>query len=476
MGSMSSSPTDQTAPDNSPSIGARINRLPVLRSHRFIAFVIGLGVFFDQYENFLAPIMSTVLEKHFHLDGTDLSLVLASGFLGQCVGALGMGRLADRIGRQHTFIINLLIYSIASIVCGLAPHAAVLVMARFVTGIGIGGEYALADSYLADILPARVRGRYIVGAYTISFFGVPLSGFLARWLVPLQPLGVEGWRWMFIIGGIGGLVVWMIRSVLPESPTWLEAHGRTDEAEKIVRRWEEEAQKAGHALSQPDTHIHPAPHTTVHFSEIFAPTVRKRTTVVSIMSTLQVFGYYGFGSVATLALAAKGFSVVDSIGYTAVTYIGYPVGSLLMIPLIDRFERKHLIVVTAGMMVVVGLIFGFSPTPAVVMIAGGVFTASSNMFSGAYHTYLPENFPTRIRGTASGFAYSLSKMSAAIMPFILLPILHHAGSGPVFIVVAVVLIVMMFIIGVFGARTTGRTADVTVGANTGSIPREQASR
>ena len=448
------------ASEKPPSIAARMDRLPVLRSHKLITIVIGLGVFFDQYENFLAPIMSTVLKKHFDLGGAQLSLVLASAFLGQFVGALWMGRLADGIGRQHTFIINLLVYSLASIVCGLAPHASVLILARFIAGIGIGGEYALADSYLADILPSKVRGRYIVWAYTVSFFGVPLSGFLARWLVPLEPLGFDGWRWMFIIGGVGGLIVWAIRSFLPESPVWLEAHGRIDEAEKIARRFEDEARKEGHTLAEPDTRVQPVHQKNVQFSEVFDPAVRKRTLVVSIMSVLQVFGYYGFGTIATLALAARGFDVVDSIAYTAVTYIGYPVGSLLMVPLVDRFERKHLIVATGIMMGVFGLIFGFSPTPAIVMIAGGLFTASSNMFSGVYHTYLAENFPTRIRGTAAGFAYSLSKISAGVMPFILLPILHSAGPGTVFTVVAVAMVIMMIDIGVFGVRTTGRNADI----------------
>ncbi|RRQ19265.1 hypothetical protein CXF33_03175, partial [Corynebacterium bovis] len=225
-------------------IARRMDRLPLLRSHRFMTLVVGAGLFFDCYENFLAVTIAKVLERDFALSGTTLSLVLASAFIGQFIGALLLGRLADRIGRRRAFIVNLLLYCGFSLVAAFSPSAWWLIVCRFIAGVGIGGEYALADSYLSELLPARVRGRYISWAYTVSFFGMPAVGVLALWLVPLSPAGIAGWRWLFVIGALGGVLVWWVRRAVPESPRWLALHGRVDAATRIVERLEDEARRA----------------------------------------------------------------------------------------------------------------------------------------------------------------------------------------------------------------------------------------
>jgi MFS transporter, putative metabolite:H+ symporter len=125
-----------------------------------------------------------------------------------------------------------------------------LVVTRFLAGVGIGAEPPIADSYLSDLLPPRRRGRFIAWAYTIGFLGVPASGFLARGLAPHTVAGVEGWRWMFVIGALGAVVVAVLRTSLPESPRWLASAGRMDEADAVVRRFEAEAPAT--ALADPD--------------------------------------------------------------------------------------------------------------------------------------------------------------------------------------------------------------------------------
>ncbi len=455
----SESTNDQLITSAEPSVSARMDRLPVLRSHRLITVIVGLGVFFDQFENFLAATISKVLQNEFDLTGTTLSLVLASAFLGQFLGAILMGRLADRVGRRAAFVVNLLLYSVFSLIAAFAPDAAWLIVCRFIAGVGIGGEYALADSYLSDLLPKAVRGRYIAWAYTVSFLGIPFVGLLAHWLVPLAPLGVAGWRWLFVIGSVGGFLVWFIRRHVPESPRWLETQGRIEEARSVVETFEREAEQAGKSLPEPDPAIRPAQESKVPFGEIFRTPFRKRTLMLSVMNILQVFGYYGFGTVAVLVLSAKGFDVVESIGYTALTYFGYPIGSLLVVPFIEKFERKYLVMFTAGLMGVFGLAFGLGENPVWVVVAGMLFTMASNMFSNSYHVFMAENFPTRVRGTASGFAYSLSKLTSAFLPFILLPLLSGAGPVLVFSVVALAMALLILDVGVFGDRTTGRSAD-----------------
>src|SRR5262249_39535815 len=121
-----------------------------------------------------------------------------------------------------------------------ATSAGMLIVTRFVAGIGIGAELPLVDAYLSELLPPQHRGRYTAMAYTAGFIGVPAVGFLARVLVPLRPFGIDGWRWIFVAGSVGGAIIWWLRRQLPESPRWLESRGRFAEAEAIVARLEGE--------------------------------------------------------------------------------------------------------------------------------------------------------------------------------------------------------------------------------------------
>lgn len=452
-------PNASVAPATGTSVAARLDRLPITRKHLLATGVIGLGLFFDAYENFLASTIAAVLKEDFALKGDVLKWVLASAFIGQFIGALFMGRLADRIGRRKAFMVNLALYSAFSLAGAFSPNAAWLVITRFFAGIGIGGEYALGDSYLSDILPKNKRGQFISWAYTISFLGVPTVGFLARWLVPMTPFGIDGWRWLFVFGAIGSIVVWAVRAGLPESPRWLEAQGRHDEADAITREFEDAARAEGHTLAEPDASLTPVASRQVSMASLFKAPYTKRTIMLWLLSALEVFGYYGFGTVAPLVLVAKGYSVTSSLLFVALSYLGYPLGSLLAVPIVERIERKYLVMATATLMVIFGLWFGFASSTAQIIAAGFLYSCASNLFSNAYHVYLADSYPTAIRGTAAGAAYSLSKLVTAFLPFILLPVLEDHGSTPVFVIVAVAMGLLVVTVGALGHRSTGRSAD-----------------
>jgi putative MFS transporter len=443
-----------------PSIAARLNRMPVTRVHWVAIVCVGLGLFFDTYEVFLTGTLSAVLRNEFGLSPDALKIVLASAFVGQCLGALLLGRLADRVGRRRAFMLNLAIYSVFSLVGGLAPTVEVLVVARFIAGMGLGAELALADAYLSDILPAKVRGRFIAMAYTIGFLGVPAAGFLARWLVPLEPFGVAGWRWMFFLGAFGALLIWMLRRVLPESPRWLESVGRHEEADTLVTAWEEEARRSGAVLAPPDPDERPIDTTALPAYTLFTRPYLRRTTMAWILNAASAFGYYGFGTIATLVLVAKGYSVLSSLTFLALTYIGYPIGSALSVLVMERVERKTLIAVCAGGMAVAGLLFGYAGSPTMVVIWGFTFTLISNIYSNAYHAYLGEVYPTVVRATAAGAAYSISRLTTAILPFVLIPVLDDHGGGAVFTVVAVAMAILIIDVLVLGPPSTGLALEV----------------
>jgi len=445
--------------DQAYSVAARLDRLPITRTHVVVMVVIGLGLFFDAYENFLAATISTVLKSQLSLSTNQLSLLLGSAFVGQFLGAIVMGRIADRVGRKPAFMVNLAIYSFFSLLGAFSPDATFLVCTRFLAGIGIGAEYALADTYLSDLMPRAVRGRFISWAYTISFLGVPVVGLLARWLVPLSPGGIDGWRILFVIGALGSFAVWVVRRHLPESARWLELTGRYDEADRLVTAMEDQARAAGHSLDEPDPTIRPQRREALPMSSLFRPPYRRRTTMLWILSALEVFGYYGFGTLAPLVLAGKGFGIVTSLGFVAATYVGYPVGSVLAVPIVERVERKWLVIATAALMGIFGVCFGLTSTPALIVVFGLAYTIVSNLFSNAYHVYLSENYPTVVRATAAGAAYSLSKIVTGVMPFALLPLLDNRGPNTVFGLVAVAMALLAINVAVLGGRTTGRSAD-----------------
>ena len=435
-------------------IAARLNRLPITGAHRYLVAVVGLATFFDLYDLFLASTVSTVLHNDFGASSAALKPLLASAFVGAFIGAITLGRLADRLGRRNAFLFTLSVYSVFTLIGAFSTNIWMLVICRFIAGIGIGGELPLADAYLADLLPARWRGAATAWAYTVGFCGVPVAGFLARGLAGTSPLGLAGWRWMFVIGGVGAIIVWALRSGLPESPRWLVAVGRGNEAERVVRRFEEQA---GDSLPEPVVSAVPEGHVNVR--TLLRPPWLRRTVMLYIFQTLQTFGYYGFGTLVPIVLVSKGFSVTGSLTYFALTTIGYPIGSALSIPVIERMQRKWLIVASAIGMALFGLLFGFSSSPAAIVAFGFCYTAISNLFSNAFHTYQGELFPTLVRATAAGSAYSLSRLATAAMPYLLLTALTAWGAGGMFAVVAAAMVLLVIDVAVLGPNTTRRALE-----------------
>lgn len=401
-----------------PAVAIPLHEQPLGRAHYRLVALVGMGLFFDLYELFLAGTITGVLKQQLHLSTYELSGILASAFVGQFLGALVLGRLSDVYGRRRMYMVNIAVYAGFTLLGAFSPNVWFLMVTRFLAGLGIGAEMTLSDTYLSETMPAKVRGRMIAIAYTIGFLAVPAVGFLARWLVPLHPFGVTGWRWLFVLGGLGAALVVVARRQMPESEQWLAHRDRRPER--------------------------------VPFAEILRRPFRGRTTLFSVVMILQVFGYYGFGTLAVLVLQSKGFTVVNSLSYLAVTYLGYPIGSLLAVPLMERVERKYLVMGSAALMALFGLVFGVASSVPLILISGGLFTMASNVFSNAIHTYLPESFPASVRGTASGATYAMSKLSTAVQPFLLLPLLNRHGSGAVFAVITVALLVMVALIGVWG--------------------------
>jgi putative MFS transporter len=435
-----------------------LEQLPMSRWHWRLVVLAGLGTFFDLYEVFLGGVLAPVLAVEFHLGTSGKALVIAAGFAGMFVGANVLSMAADRLGRRRIFIVNLLIYSLFSLAAAFSPNIETFLVLRFIAGIGLGAELVLVDTYLAEFAPSRVRGRMIAWAYTIGFLGVPLAALLGGRLVARQQLfGIDGWRWLLVFGGLGAVFVLAIRTLLPESPRWLESRGRGAEARALV------ASVAAHAA--PDVVVPDVLDTTpdarddarsvAEVLRIAYRDYRSRSVMLVIFQILQTVAYYGFGTLAPLVLVAKGFEVTQSLGYAALSFAGYPLGSLLSIPSVERFERKYLIIGSAIGIAVCGIVFAAAASVPVIVVAGFLLTAVSNIFSNAFHIYQAEIFPTAIRTTASGIAYSLSRATSTVLPFVAVPALAALGPVAVFAGSAALIVLLCLDVGLLGPRSTG---------------------
>ncbi|WP_327655262.1 MFS transporter [Streptomyces sp. NBC_00483] len=451
--------------DSTDPVG-RLDRLPVGPWHRRLTAIVGIGAFFDLYEVFLGGVLAAALAESWQLSGTEKSWLIASGFLGMFVGANVLSVLADRFGRRKMFLVNLGLYSLFSLACAFAQDATQLSVLRFLAGLGLGAELVLVDTYLAEFLPRKVRGRYIAWAYTLGFVGVPVAALLGARLVAKHELfGVDGWRWLLVGGALGAAFIQLLRTRLPESPRWLASQGRTAEADAVVRGIEAQAGAEPAAIPAPraetaGTAQTPEPAAAkVPLGQMFKAPYARRTVMWWIFQILQTVGYYGFGSLAPVVLQAKGHTVTESLTYAALSYLGYPVGSALSVPLIDRIERRTLIILSALGIAAFGLVFGFAEASWLIVGAGFLLTVSSNVFSNAFHVYQTEIFPTGMRSSAIGIAYSLSRLTSVVLPFIAIDVLEDLGADAVFIGSGVLMLILCLNVRILGPRTTGRSLE-----------------
>ena len=164
-------------------------------------------------------------------------------FLGLFVGATFFTPVADRLGRRSVFLYALLGYSVASVFTALQTTAPGVFVGRFLAGIGLGLELVTIDAYIIELTPAHMRGRAFAANHTLEFMAVPALAFLSWMLIPVDPLGYAGWRWVMMAGALGAAFVWVLRRGLPESPRWPASHGRIDEGERVVAAIENEVSR-----------------------------------------------------------------------------------------------------------------------------------------------------------------------------------------------------------------------------------------
>jgi putative MFS transporter len=452
-----------TVLDAAGRITARLDRLPASRHVWTLVVLLSLGGCFELYDLLMTAYVSPGLVRSGIFQAgskglfglTDQATFAAITFLGLFVGTIGLGHVADRFGRRTIFTVALLWYSAATLMMVAGQSVYWVDGWRFIAGIGVGVELVTIDTYIAELVPKRLRGRAFAVNQSIQFCCVPIAALLGWLLVPLDPFGIAGWRFVAAFPALAAILVWWIRRVVPESPRWLAQHGRVAEAERITAAIEARvAAESGRALPPPAPARAEQPGRGA-FAEIWRPPYRRRTIMLMVFNFCQTIGFYGFGNWVPQLLAAQGATITKSLQYSFIIALASPTAPLLFTLFADRVERKWQIVAAACGTAGFGLLFAQSLDPAWLILFGVAITVSNNLLSYSFHAYQPELFPTRVRARAVGFVYSFSRLSTVFSSFMIAFFLRDFGAPGVFAFIGAAMLVVVLSIGLFGPRTRG---------------------
>ncbi|MFN8007946.1 MAG: MFS transporter [Terriglobia bacterium] len=401
-----------------PSIAARLERLPLCGFHRRFIGLISLGGWFDFYDIFMMAYLGAALQQSGMLTLSQFSHMIAAGFLGMFAGTILFGMGSDYVGRRTSFLFMLLIYSICTLMGAFAGTANQLILWRGLSGVGIGAELVVIDTYVTEILPSSARGRYVAITQLVGFTAIPIVALLAKVLVPTR-FYFEGWRWVMIFGGVGALFVWYLRRRLPESPRWLESQGKVDQANLILESIESEIVAETGSPLPPPLPLHSANPVRMPFRELWGHVYRHRTLMLMLFHMLQSIGIYGFANWAPTFFLKQGRSLHQSLEYSFLIALVSPIGPWISVYTAERIERKRMIVLLALAMAFSGLVFPFVESPLAIIFTGALITVFSYWFSAVLHAYQAELFPTRARATGVGFTYSWSRLSAVFSTYVI---------------------------------------------------------
>ncbi len=421
-------------------IPARLDRLPWSSWHWRVVIALGVAWVLDGLEVTLVGSVGAVLERPdtLALSASEVGWTGSLYIGGAVLGALVFGRLTDRLGRKKLFMLTLALYMLATLATAFSTGFAFLAVCRFLTGFGIGGEYAAINSAIDELIPARVRGRVNLAINSSFWIGAGLS------LLLLDPrvLGpVLGWRACFLLGAtLAGAIV-LVRRHVPESPRWLLMHGRADEAHRIASHIEAEVEAQHGPLAPPAADpgliagfIAGGVPSYRRVAEVLLRRYRTRSLVVLAMMVAQAFFYNAI--FFTYALVLTRFYQVPEVRVARYIFpfaLGNVLGPMLLGPLFDSFGRRRMIALTY-VLTGLGLAFtgwafmqGWLSALTQVLCWSGVFFLASAAASSAYLT-VSEVFPLEMRALAISIFYAIGTGAGGFIAPALFGWLIQGGS------------------------------------------------
>jgi putative MFS transporter len=440
--------------------GPRLDRLPTSPLHRRVMRLVAVGMFFDGFDIYVAAAVAGVLLKSGFATFPQIGLFAALTFVGTMIGSIVTGYLGDRYGRRFTYQANLLVFGLASIAAAFAPNIWVLIALRFIMGIGLGAENVVGYSTMTEFAPARVRGRWLAIISTFVVLGLPVTALLSRVIIPNF-----GWQPMFVIGGIGALVVWYLRKALPESPRWLESVGRDQEAEKVVEAFEASAATVG---TVPPAPAYVAPPTTAKmgFATLFTPAILPRTITACVTLLVINATVYGFITWIPSFFVKEGLSIATSFNFLFLMSLAAPIGTMVGAFTADSLGRKPTIIWSSIAAIVFGSIYPFVHDALLLTVVGFCLTIPIYVLVAVlFGVYIPELFPTEIRLRGSGFANMIGRGAAVVAQPTVVVLFGAYGMFGVLGLVVALMLLQIVVVARFGIEPAGRVLEEIDGSD-----------
>jgi MFS transporter, putative metabolite:H+ symporter len=437
---------------------ARLDRIPTWPYDRALLWIVGAGFFFAFFDIVTISFAAPVIAEQFGVSKATVTLSVTSSLIGYIIGAFADSTIADKWGRKISLALSVGVFSLGTILAAFSTNVTELIVFRFIAGLGIGAEIATVTTYLGELSPARLRGRYTSWATTAAYAGFAVVPFIARALVPTLH---NGWRILFLIGAAGGITILFMRRGLPDSPRWLMAKGRTEEAAELVQEAEETArEKLDGELPEPRRVPDEQPAERVPIRALMGRPMIGRVGLFVGIWFIYYIGNYGWLTLAPTLFTDKGYSLADSTTYLVVSGIGFLAGAYATTHFSDRIERKFSAAVFAVIWGISLLVIGFFVSPTIIIIFGFIASTTIGLLVPMLYTYTAEHFPTNARATGVALSDGLGHVGGALAPLIVLGAYTAWGFASSFVVMAVSGFVAGALI-LLGIKATGRSLETT---------------
>ncbi len=417
----------------------------ITAKRRRAMLIISLGELLDGYLIVITAGALILIKPQFNLPASLTGLLGASVFIGAALGMVVLGDVSDRIGRRRIFVVNLLVFVGLSIISAFVQNVPELMVVRFLLGIAIGADVPTSMAFLNELAPKKSRGAW-GGALPNIMWGVGAASAAFIWL-PLLGTGPDAWRWAFGIAAVPALLIWIGRQTLPESPRWLIAQGRADDAQRVLAEFGVES---GPSAESPAT-ANATQRPRRDYRELFSKAYGPRLGAVSALVILNGLS----GPVTTVAtpyiLRYVGLlSVRDSLLFSGLIWLANLAGSVSCWFLLDRVPRRRLVVwtqATNGVLVVAMALFGRGHPYVLVplfFVFGYLQWAAAIPAIWLWGTEL---FPTRVRAAGQGITNGINRLAVAVSIFVVPVSLAAVGFPALMIAFAVLTFGFAAIVG-----------------------------